>query len=202
MLLTTAFWRLEIVSNGSRSDAATRADGVNCGNLPGMSIADVLESPSGPMHSHLLKRFEDEIHGLERELKTELPKEIQRARELGDLRENAEYQAALERQTIVKARIGMLRKRVSEVALMNLARIPTDRAAFGSTVHLREANGDALVYQLVMAEDADATRGWISTASPIGRALLNKEVGDRVKVPTPGGTREFDIVKLVTIHDE
>ncbi len=154
------------------------------------------------MKSNLIKRFEDEIHELERELKTELPKEIKRARELGDLRENAEYQAAKDRQTFVQARIGMLRKRMSEIALMNLDRIPHDRIGFGSTVHVQEETGEARVYQLVMPEDADPARGWISIASPIGRALVGKVAGDQVKVPTPGGTREFEIVKLVTIHDE
>lgn len=154
------------------------------------------------MKAELLKRFKEEIEGLERELKTELPKEMKRARELGDLRENAEYQAAKDRQSIVQARIAMLKKRAAEIALINLDKIPHDRAGFGSTVHLVESNGDTLVYQLVMPEDADATKGLISTTSPIGRAILNKEVGDAIKVPTPGGLREFEIVKIVTIHDE
>lgn len=154
------------------------------------------------MKSQFLKRFEDEIQALERELKRELPKEIQRARELGDLRENAEYQAAKERQRLVEARLGLLQKRASEISLMNLSKLPRDRAGFGSTVHLREAEGNTLVYQLVMAEDADPGRGWISTASPIGRALMGKEVGDEVTVPTPNGIREFEVVKLTTIHDE
>jgi len=84
------------------------------------------------MKARILKRLEDEVNGLERELRTELPKEIQRARELGDLSENAEYQAAKERQSYVHARVGMIRKRMAEIALMNLDRLPTDRAAFGS----------------------------------------------------------------------
>ena len=150
----------------------------------------------------ILKRFNDEIAALERELKFELPQEIKRARELGDLRENAEYKAAKERQEIVNARIAMLKKRVREISLMNLDRIPRGRAGFGSTVHLRSVNGDTLVYQLVMPEEADAEKGMISTSSPIGRAILNKEEGDEIKVTTPSGTRQFDLVKLVTIHDE
>ena len=154
------------------------------------------------MKAQVLKKFEEEILGLERELRTELPKEIKRARELGDLSENAEYQAAKERQTYLQARIGMLKKRVAEISLMNLDKIPKDRIAFGSTVHLREDGTGRLVYQLVMPEDADATKGLISTTSPIGRALMGKEVGDEVKVPTPGGTRTFEVVKLTTIHDE
>jgi transcription elongation factor GreA len=154
------------------------------------------------MKERILKRFDDEIAILERELKTELPKEIQRAREFGDLRENAEYQAAKERQTYVQARIAMLTRRRNEVALMNLDRVPHGKAGFGSTVTLREAGGAEIVYQLVMPEDADAEKGLISTASPIGRALLNKEEGDEVTVTTPAGSRRFDVVKLVTIHDE
>ena len=154
------------------------------------------------MKDRLIKKFEEEIHTLDRELKLELPKEIKRARELGDLRENAEYSAAKERQRMVESRISMLQKRVAEIALLNVDRIPTDRAGFGSTVHVVEKNGENLVFQLVMPEDADAAKGMISTTSPIGRAILNKEPGDSVKVATPGGTREFEIVKLQTIHDE
>ena len=101
----------------------------------------------------------------------------------------------------MEARLGLLKQRASEISLMNLSKLPRDRAGFGSTVHLREAGGNTLVYQLVMAEDADPDRGWISTASPIGRALVGKEVGDEVTVPTPNGIREFEVVKLTTIHD-
>ena len=155
------------------------------------------------MKDRILKRFHDEIAVLERELKVDLPKEIQRARELGDLRENAEYKAAKERQEIVNARIAMLKRRVGEIALINLDRVPHGRAGFGSTVHLKTApTGDIIVYQLVMPEEADAEKGLISTSSPIGRALLNKEEGDEVKVVTPNGAKTFELVKLVTIHDE
>ena len=153
------------------------------------------------MKERILKRFYDEIAVLERELKVELPKEIQRARELGDLRENAEYKAAKERQTIVNSQIAMLKKRVGEISMINLDRIPHDRAGFGSTVHLHAENGDTVVYQLVMPEDADADKGMISTSSPIGRAILNKEVGDEIKVVTPNGPRRFELVKVITIHD-
>ena len=149
----------------------------------------------------ILKRFTDEIAALERELKVDLPREIQRAREYGDLRENAEYKAAKERQGIVDSRISMLKKRVGEIQLMNLDRIPHDKASFGSTVHLRDRDGAVLVYQLVMPEDADAEKGMISTASPIGRAILNKEEGDEIKVVTPAGNKSFELIKLITIHD-
>jgi transcription elongation factor GreA len=154
------------------------------------------------MKAQLVKRFEGEISELERELKTRLPKEIQRARELGDLRENAEYKAAKERQEFLQARIGMLKRRVAELSLLNLDRIPHGKAGLGSTVHLRDENGETLVYQLVMPEDAEAERGLISTASPIGRALLNREAGDEIHVRTPSGERSFEILKLITIHEE
>jgi transcription elongation factor GreA len=154
------------------------------------------------MKERILKRFNDEIAALERELKVDLPKEIQRARELGDLRENAEYKAAKERQEIVNARIAMLKKRVGEISLLNLDRIPHDRAGFGSTVHIRDGNGDTIVYQLVMPEESDFDKGMISTSSPIGKAILNREEGDEVKVTTPNGVRSFEIIKVLTIHDD
>jgi transcription elongation factor GreA len=154
------------------------------------------------MKARILKKFEDEIQQLEKELKTELPKEIKRARELGDLRENAEYAAAKERQRLVESRISLLKKRVSDIHLMNLERIPRDRVGFGSTVHLKDSNGGVTIYQLVMPEDADVDQGMISTASPIGRSLLNKEEGDEVTVTTPNGSRRFELVRLLTIHDE
>jgi transcription elongation factor GreA len=153
------------------------------------------------MKAALIKRFETEIAGLERELTQDLPREIQRARELGDLRENAEYQAAKERQRFVEARVSMLKKRVSEIQLMNLDRIPHDRAGFGSKLSIRE-NGKTFTYELVMPEDSDPDKGLISVASPIGRAFVGKEEGDEVTAPTPAGVRKFEILKLTTIHDE
>jgi transcription elongation factor GreA len=154
------------------------------------------------MKAKILKKFEEEVAQLERELHHELPKEIQRARELGDLRENAEYQSAKDRQGIVNARIAMLKKRIAEISIMNMDKIPHDRAAFGSIVHLKEDNGDAIVYQLVMPEEADAEKGFISTSSPIGRAIVGRNEGDEIEVTTPSGIRNFEIIKLITIHDE
>jgi len=155
------------------------------------------------MKAQLIKKFEDELMTLDKELKTELPQEIKRARELGDLRENAEYHAAKERQRLVEAKISLLKKRISDTHMMNIDRIPHDKVGFGSTVHLKDAASAAItVYQLVMPEDADVDHGLISTASPIGRAMLNKEEGDEVTVTTPSGSRRFELVKLSTIHDE
>ena len=154
------------------------------------------------MKERLIKKFEDEIQTLNHELKLELPKEIKRARELGDLRENAEYQAAKERQRLVESRISMLQMRVSQIQLMNLDRIPHGKVGFGSTVTLHDEAGQTIVYSLVMPEDANVEEGLISTASPIGRALLNREEGDDIVVTRPDGTqRNFELIKLVTIHD-
>jgi transcription elongation factor GreA len=154
------------------------------------------------MKERILKPFHDEIAALERELKVDLPKEIQRARELGDLRENAEYKAAKERQEMVNARIAMLKRRVGEISMVNLDRIPHDRAGFGSTVQLRDEGGELIVYHLVMPEEANAEKGLISTSSPIGRAILNREEGDEIKVVTPNGKRTFELIKVTTIHEE
>jgi transcription elongation factor GreA len=153
------------------------------------------------MKAALIRRFENEIAALERELTQDLPKEIQRAREHGDLRENAEYHAAKERQRFVEARVSMLRQRVSEIQLMDVSRIPKDRAGFGSKLTIRE-NGTTATFELVMPEDSNPDRGLISVASPVGRALVGKEEGDEVTAPTPAGVRRFEIIKLVTIHDE
>jgi transcription elongation factor GreA len=153
------------------------------------------------MKDQLLKKLQDEFATLDRELKLELPKEIRRARELGDLRENAEYHAAKERQSYVQARLAMLQKRIATVSRLDLDRLPKNKAALGSTLHLLEDGGGPVVYQLVMPEDADPEKGLVSTSSPIGRALLNKEQGDEVKVVTPAGTRMFEVQRLVTIHD-
>ena len=161
----------------------------------------MLESES-TVKDRIIKRFSDQIAALERELHFELPREIQTARELGDLRENAEYQAAKDRQGIVNAQLAMLKKRVGEIAMIDLDRIPHDRAGFGSTVHLRIEDGTSVIYQLVMPEDADAENGMISTSSPIGRAILNKEVGDKIDVTIPAGRRRFELLKVITIHDE
>jgi transcription elongation factor GreA len=149
------------------------------------------------------KRLEEEIRTLDHELKIQLPKEIQKAREYGDLRENAEYKAAKERQTYLQARIGQLSTRLAALSMMNMDRIPKDKVGLGSTVTLREtASGDQIVYDIVTPEEADPTQGRISPSSPIGKSLLNHEQGDVVEVRVPSGTKEYEITRLVTIHDQ
>jgi transcription elongation factor GreA len=148
------------------------------------------------------KKLQDEIAALEYELRTELPREIGKARAHGDLSENAEYHAAKERQGLVNARLGQLRKRMAEMAMVDFTKIPRDRVGLGSTVVVLDtAKDEEITYALVTTEEADPTKGRISTTSPIGRALLGKEAGDVVKVQSPGGDKELEILKLTTIHD-
>jgi transcription elongation factor GreA len=155
------------------------------------------------MKERLIKKFEDEIQTLDRELKLELPKEIKRARELGDLRENAEYHAALDRQRFVQARIGQLQRRLSELGTMSLDRIPKDRVGLGSTIVLVDLDGDVEVtYELVIPEMADLEKGLISAASPIGRGLLGRKDGETVVIEVPSGKKRFDIITITTIHDK
>ena len=130
-------------------------------------------------------------------------KEIQRAREYGDLRENAEYKAAKERQSYLQARLGQLHRRLAALSMVNLDRIPRDKVGLGSTVHLRETTtGEQVVYEIVTAEEADPALGRISPSSPIGKSLLGHEDGDTVEVKVPSGSREYEITRLVTIHDQ
>jgi transcription elongation factor GreA len=148
-------------------------------------------------------RLQKELDELDTELRVHLPKEIKRALEFGDLRENAEYRAALDRQEMVKARMGQLRQRLSEVASIDISKIPRDRVAYGSTILLFDAERDEEVtYRLVTAEESDPQAGLISTTSPVGRSLMGKEEGDEVTVRTPAGARNFEIRRLTTLHDQ
>jgi transcription elongation factor GreA len=148
------------------------------------------------------KKLQEEITALEHEFRSELPKEILRARELGDLSENAEYHAAKDRQGYVNARLGMLKTRLASLAMVDVSKIPGDRAGLGSTVVVFDiVKEEEITYRLVMSEEADAPNGLISTSSPIGKGLLNKKVGDEVKIVIPGGTKEYEVLRLKTIHD-
>ena len=148
------------------------------------------------------KKLQDEISTLEYELHVELPKEILKAREHGDLSENAEYHAAKDRQGLVNARLGQLKKRLAEMSMVDFTKIPHGRVGLGSTVVVLDTKREEeITYSLVTSEEADAANGKISTTSPIGRALLGKEEGDVVKVQSPGGLKELEILKLTTIHD-
>jgi transcription elongation factor GreA len=149
------------------------------------------------------KKLQAELDALEEELHFKLPKEIQKAREFGDLRENAEYKAAMERQSIVQARIMQVRNRLGEVESIDLSKIPTDRVAYGSRVVLFDLEKEEKIkYKLVTSEESDPENGLISTVSPIGQALMGKEEGDEIRVKTPTGVRNFEISGLRTIHEK
>jgi len=153
------------------------------------------------MHD-IKKRLQEEIAALEYELHHQLPKEIKTARAHGDLSENAEYHAAKERQGFVNARLNQLKQRLAEVSMIDFAKIPRNKVGLGSTVVVLDMKRDEeFTYSLVTSEEADAAHGKISTNSPIGRALLGKEVGDKARVKSPSGVKELEILKLTTIHD-
>jgi transcription elongation factor GreA len=149
------------------------------------------------------EKLQSELDELESELRVHLPKEIKRALEFGDLRENSEYRAALDRQNMVKARIVELRQRISEIASIDISRVPRDKASYGSTLILFDSERDEEVtYRLVTPEESDPQQGLISTTSPVGRSLMGKTEGDEVVVRTPAGARNFEIRRLSTLHDE
>jgi transcription elongation factor GreA len=154
------------------------------------------------MTEHIKKKLADEIAVLERELNHELPKALKLAIAMGDLSENAEYHMAKQRQEIVRARLGQLKKRMGDLSLINMNNIPRDRASIGSTVKVYDSSKDEEIeYKLVTSEEADIAKGMISTSSPIGKALMGKKEGDTVTVVTPTGNREMDVLKLTTIHE-
>ncbi len=154
--------------------------------------------------TELIKRkLQDEIDQLEHELVHELPKEIKKAAALGDLSENAEYHMAKQRQEFVKARLRQLGRRIADLSMVNMNNIPKDRVGLGSTVKVHDnTKNEEVKYKLVTSEESDVAAGKISTTSPIGRALLNKKVGDTATFVTPNGAREMEVLTLSTIHDE
>ena len=155
------------------------------------------------MTDQIKRRLQEEINQLEHELIHELPKEIKKAAALGDLSENAEYHMAKQRQEYVKARVRQLGKRLADLSLINMNNIPRDKVGLGSTVKVYDTTkNEEMEYKLVTSEEADIPGGKISTSSPIGRALLNKKVGDTAVVVTPNGKRELEVLTLSTIHDE
>jgi transcription elongation factor GreA len=155
------------------------------------------------MTEHIKRKLQDEINALEHELVHELPKEIKKAAALGDLSENAEYHMAKQRQEYVKARVRQLGKRLADLSMVNMNNIPKDRVGLGSTVKVFDnTKNEEIEYNIVTSEESDVATGKISTTSPIGRALLNKKVGDTAVVVTPNGKRELEILTLVTIHGE
>jgi len=156
----------------------------------------------GEAMEEVKKKLQEEIATLERELRAELPREISRARALGDLSENAEYHAAKQRQSFVDARLSQLKTRLRDLSMVDMTKIPHDRIGLGSQVVVLDIQKDEeITYNLVTSEEADAPAGKISTSSPIGKGLLGKRVGDTVRIQIPGGVREMEVVRLTTIHD-
>ncbi|MCH6569858.1 MAG: transcription elongation factor GreA [Acidobacteria bacterium] len=148
------------------------------------------------------KKLEDEIRKLGRELKEEIPKALKTAADMGDLSENAEYQAAKERQSFLQARLAQLRERLATLSMVNLSKIPTDKVSYGSKVVLLDLDTDKEVtYKLVSSEESNVKEGLISTASPIGQSLMGREEGDEVQIRTPGGVKNYEIVQFTTLHD-
>ena len=140
---------------------------------------------------------------MEKELREELPKALKIAASLGDLSENADYQAARERQDFVRVRLGQLKQRLADLSLINFDKIPRDRISLGSRVVLLDVDkNEEVTYKLVTSEDANVAAGLISTTSPIGRSLLNKREGATVEVKIPSGTRTFEIISFTTMHDQ
>ena len=153
--------------------------------------------------NHIVDGLKEKLASLERELKVDIPERIRQARELGDLRESGEYETAKDRQGFLHARISFLRQRIAELSSIDLSRVPRDRIAFGATVHLMDQEvGEERIYRLVASEEVDTERGWISPGSPVGQALIGRREGDSVVIRTPNGSRRYEVVRVITLHDE
>ena len=148
------------------------------------------------------RKLEDELRKLGREFKEEIPRALKTAADMGDLSENAEYQAAKERQSFLQARLAQLRERLATLSMVDLSKIPTDKVSYGSKVVLLDLDTDKEVtYKLVSSEESNVKEGLISTASPIGQSLMGREEGDEVQIRTPGGIKNYEIVQFTTLHD-
>lgn len=154
------------------------------------------------MELPIVKQLREELQKVEKELRVDCPKELQKAAAHGDFKENAEYDAAKQRQSFLQARVAHLNSRINSLVSLKLDNIPKDAVGFGSRIHLEDLNtGEALVYELVTPEEVDPRNGKISVSSPIGRALLNKAAGEEVTIILPTGTREFAITQVYTLHE-
>lgn len=155
------------------------------------------------MIEELKQKLGAEVEALQYELNVTLPAEIRRAVELGDLKENSEYKSALERQQFVQARLGQLRERLSKLSSIDIAQIPTDKVGLGSRITVEdEKTKQREVYHLVFGDALEFEEGQVTMSSPIGRALLGKEVGEMVFLKLPTMTRKLKVVGLQTIHDD
>ena len=148
----------------------------------------------------LKQKLGDEVEKLQHELNVILPNEIRKAVELGDLRENSEYKAALERQQFVQARLGQLRQRLSKLSQVDLSQIPHDKVGLGSRVVVEDEQSGARENFSLVFGDAEFDEGQVSMASPIGRALVGKSVGETAILKLPASVRRLKVVELATIH--
>ncbi len=154
------------------------------------------------MELPIVKRLKQEVDELRYELQVRIPKDLQEAAAQGDLSENAEYESARARQDFVRARVAHLEERLRQLVLYDFSSIPRDRIAYGSRVKLEDmSNGKVIEYQVVFPEEVDPTASHVSLSSPVGQALLRKEVGDEVEITTPQGKRTYEIIDLQTLHD-
>lgn len=154
------------------------------------------------MTKRLLEKLNKEFKDMEYELKTKLPEEIHKAASLGDLSENAEYEAALDRQRFLQSRYRKLQARINEIVQIDLTRLPKDRVGYGTVVELFDVDEDKdVTYQLVMPEDADIHKRRISVSSPIGSSLMGKRVDDEVFVNIPSGRKHYEITAITTYHE-
>ena len=154
------------------------------------------------MELPIMQQLKKELEDLRYELNAKLPQELEKARAHGDLSENAEYDAAKNRQGFVSARIGQMEQRIRELSMYSVESIPHDVIAYGSQVTLENLDsGETETYEIVFPEEVNAAARRVSLASPMGRALLNKGVGDEIEVRTPRGTHTFEIIDLQTLHD-
>ena len=155
------------------------------------------------MKQTILKKLDEQLAESQKELQIDIPEALKIAREHGDLSENAEYKAAKERQMFLESRISLLQKRISAVTLLDIEKIPKDRSGLGSTLFLNDlGTGEEKKYRLVFPEDVDPEVGKISTASPIGKALMGKQEGDEVIVPLPDQRKEYEVIRVLTVHDD
>lgn len=150
----------------------------------------------------LKETLEGELKQLERELRIELPQEIKRAVALGDLRENAEYHSALERQRFLHSRIGQIKLKLSEISLIRIDQVPKDRVGLGSRFRVLDTGDDKEIeYEIVMEGLGNPGDGLISISSPLARGFLNKRAGDEVTINVPSGKKTYEILELMTMHD-
>ena len=149
------------------------------------------------------QKLEEEMQRIEHELRVTLPMEIQAALGQGDLSENAEYESAKNRQSTIQARFAQIQKRLADLSRIDVTGVPKDRAGLGSEVTVENLeSGEEILYTLVIPELADGNKSFVSMASPVGKALMNRRVGDTVTITIPRGTLEYEVRRIVTLSGD